>query len=91
MYTLKYSRKFQKGAKQCKKEGKDMEELRTVLSLLKESGTLPEAYKPHLLRNEYAGFWEAHIEDDWLIIWRKKESELVLLLTAIGSHKQLFD
>jgi len=91
MYILRYSSKFQKGAKQCKKDGKDMQELKTVLGLLQENGTLPPAYKPHLLQEEYAGYWEAHIEDDWLIIWRKKDSELELLLTATGTHKQLFE
>ncbi len=90
MYTLKYSSQFRKGAKQCKKEGKDMQELKRVLGLLQETGTLPEAYLPHLLHNQYAGFWEAHIEDDWLIVWRKKESELELLLIATGTHKSLF-
>lgn len=91
MYILKYTKKFQRDAKQCKKEGRDMAELKTVLGLLKENGTLPKEFKPHLLHDEYTGYWEAHIEDDWLIIWRKKESELELLLTATGTHKQLFN
>lgn len=67
-----------------------MEELKEVLLLLRDTGTLPEAYYPHLLKEEFAGYWEAHIEDDWLIVWRIKESELELVLTATGSHQQLF-
>ena len=90
MYILKYSSRFQRGAKRCKKEGKDMRELKRVLELLRENGTLSEEYSPHILHEKYAGYWEAHIEDDWLIIWRRKESELELLLTDTGTHKQLF-
>ena len=90
MYTLRYSSRFLRDAKRCKKEGKNMEELKEVLLLLRDTGTLPDSYSPHLLREEYSGYWEAHIEDDWLIVWRTKDSDLELVLTATGSHKQLF-
>ena len=64
--------------------------LREVVELLAENGCVPECYKPHMLRDEYAGLMECHIEDDWLLIWRQDDRKLTLLLTDTGSHDYLF-
>ena len=58
--------------------------------MLKEDGALPDAYKPHMLQEEYAGFMEAHIEDDWLIVWKQNDKQLTILMTGTGTHKDLF-
>ena len=45
---------------------------------------------PHQLAGRYAGLWECHIEDDWLLIWRQDDRQLTLLLTDTGTHLDLF-
>ena len=42
------------------------------------------------LTEEFAGLWECHIEDNWLLIWKQDNKQLTLLLTDTGSHESLF-
>jgi len=51
---------------------------------------LPAKYLPHKPKGDYTGYWEAHIEPDWLIVWEVNESVLVLILNSTGSHSDLF-
>ena len=91
-YTLRYSGQFKRSYKLCKKRGYDMSQLETVLRLLAETGTLPPKYKPHILSGRnWAGYWECHIEPNWLLVWDQNDTELVLLLLDTGTHSDLFD
>lgn len=90
MYTFRTTKEFDKDVKRCKQEGRNMQLLKEVVDLLVEEGCLPEEYKPHVLHEEYAGLWECHIEDDWLLVWRQNDNKLTLLFTNTGTHKELF-
>lgn len=59
MYELSYTTRFLSAAKRCKKQGKDMGLLWEAVRLLMEEGRLPVSYCPHLLHEEYAGYWDA--------------------------------
>ena len=84
MLTPIRSSQFKRDVKRVQKRGKDMAKLRTLLSLLIEQTPLPDAYQDHLLR----GHWNAHIEPDWLLLYRVVDDELHLART--GSHSDLF-
>ena len=58
--------------------------------MLAENGILPEEFKPHQLKGRLANYWECHIEDDWLLVWKQDNKRLTLLLTDTGSHNYLF-
>lgn len=90
MYYLRYTRRFKRDLARCKKAGLDLEELWSVVEILVEKGTLPEGCNPHRLKDEYAGCWECHIDDDWLLVWRQNDERLTLLLTNTGTHQDLF-
>lgn len=90
MYTVRTTQLFDKDVKRCKQQGRNMRHLKDVVDLLEENGCVPEEYKPHMLHDKYAGLWECHIEDDWLLIWRQNDNKLTLLLTNTGSHAELF-
>ena len=45
-------------------------------------------YSDHPLRGPWSGYREAHIEPDWLLIYRVAGEELQLART--GSHSDLF-
>ena len=49
--------------------------------------------KNHNLINDkhYKDCKECHIEPDWLLIYKIKDNELILLLMATGSHSDLFE
>ena len=67
-----------------------MAKIKTAIELLAETGFLPPKYRPHRLHGNYEGCWEAHIEPDWLIVWKIEQSRLVLVLVDTGTHSDLF-
>lgn len=90
-YTIWYSGQFKRSYKLCKKRGYDMNKLEEVISILAQTGTLPAKYKPHILSGRgLAGYWECHIEPDWLLVWDQNDTELVLLLLDTGTHSDIF-
>lgn len=90
MYTIRATDEFEAALKRCKQEGRDLRIFQDALELLAEDGRLPAEYRPHLLIGEYAGCWECHLEEDWLLIWKQNNKRLTLLLTNTGTHKELF-
>ena len=68
MRTPIRGRRFERDVKRAKKRGKDMEKLKTALSLLIEGEPLPERYRDHPLKGEWTGFRDLHIEPDWLLL-----------------------
>ncbi|WP_283164717.1 type II toxin-antitoxin system YafQ family toxin [Marinobacter sp. M3C] len=59
-----------------------------MLSLLMRQTPLPEAYQDHPLRGNWKGYRDAHIEPDWLLLYRVDGEELQLART--GTHADLF-
>ena len=90
MYTLVFTSRMKRDLKLIKKRGKDISKLETVLDILLSGEGLPQKYKDHQLKGEMCKFRECHIEPDWLLIYRKEDTELILYATATGSHADLF-
>jgi mRNA interferase YafQ len=82
------STQFKKDVKKARKRGKDMDKLKALLSLLIHQTPLPEAYQDHPLRGNWKGYRDAHIEPDWLLLYRVDGEELHL--TRTGTHSDLF-
>jgi mRNA interferase YafQ len=83
------STRFKRDVKRVEKRGKDMDKLRSVLSLLIEKNLLPAAYGDHPLKGDWKGFRDLHLEPDWLLLYRVQGDELQLART--GTHADLFD
>jgi mRNA interferase YafQ len=66
-----------------------MGELKTLLTLLIEDQPLPAKYLDHPLHGELRSFREAHIEPDWLLIY-KLDGDIVRF-ERTGRHSDLFD
>ena len=90
LYNIVYSNEFKRSYKLCKKRGLKIELLDRAIKILAETGTLPANYRPHKLSGNYSGYWECHIQSDWLLIWQIFENELVLILSGTGTHADLF-
>jgi mRNA interferase YafQ len=69
MLTPVQSTQFKKDVKKARKRGKDLDKLKTLLSLLIHQTPLPEAYQDHPLRGNWEGYRDAHIEPDWLLLY----------------------
>ena len=88
MLKLNYSSKFKKDYKRCQKQGRDMQLLQNVISILSIPALLPPQNKDHALSGNYAGNRECNILSDWLLIYQIDGNELYLVRT--GTHAELF-
>ena len=89
-YTLKQSSQFKKDLKAVKFDEHKLDELQKVLEHLGHTGKVLSKYLPHPLKGQYKNCMECHIEDDFLLIWKDPEQN-VISLVRLGSHSKLFD
>ena len=89
-YVIKNTTQFKKDLKLIQKQGKNLSLLSDVIKQLADDKTLEDKYKDHALSGSFAGCRECHITPDWLLIYEKSETELILYLTRTGSHSNLF-
>ena len=75
MYTIHYTNEFLSAAKRVKRLGRNMNELWDVVRMLQADGRVPDSYSPHELHDEFAGCWECHIEEDWLLVWKQNDKK----------------
>ena len=89
-YSVDFTTQFKKDIKLAKKQGKDTDKIFEVVEKLANDEVLDAKYKDHCLTGDYKDCRECHIEPDWLLIYEKYESELILMLIRTGSHSELF-
>ncbi len=90
MYEIETTPNFERNLEQCAKRGLNMELLFDAVKILSEKGNLPVKYKQHKLKGKYKGLYECHIQDDWLLIWKKEKARMVLIMTNTGTHAERF-
>jgi len=84
-----YSGQFKRDVRQAQKRGKDMVKLKTLLTLLIDGAPLSADYMDHPLKGDWRGFRDAHIESDWLLIYKIVGN--VVRFERTGRHTDLFD
>lgn len=89
MKELRYTRQFKKDLKRFLNQPKKLEELNTVLDMLRNEVSLPKKYRLHPLSGLYTGCLECHIEGDFLLIWYDEKNDYIALF-RLGSHSELF-
>jgi mRNA interferase YafQ len=89
MRAPEYSGQFKRDVKLAQKRGKNMDKLKTLLGLLIAGVQLPEPYLDHPLKGGWRGFRDAHIEPDWLLIYKLDGD--VVRFERTGRHTDLFD
>jgi len=85
---IHYTTQFKKDYKKAKKQGKDLDKLKTVIDMLSKNQKSDSTYRDHPLAGNWKKHRDCHIEPDWLLIYRIYEDELFLERT--GSHSELF-
>ena len=83
---------FKRDYKKFKKKHYDMDKLAQVIKLIinGEKETLRTQYHDHMLKGQYAGFRELHIEKHWLLVYKVDNDQLILTLIRTGTHDDLF-
>jgi mRNA interferase YafQ len=88
--------RYEKELKLMIKRGKDLNKLDYLLEILEANINkgiehhllLPEKYCLHKLIGKYKGYWECHIEPDWLLVYYLDDE--VLRLERTGTHNDIF-
>ncbi len=89
MKDVRTTAKFRRDLKRCKKRGYDLDLLEEVLDLLREGTPLPKTYKDHMLKGEWSGCHDCHIQPDWVLIYETDDDSVTLERT--GTHADLFE
>jgi mRNA interferase YafQ len=93
MRHIESSGNFRKQLKLMLRRGKSESEIKSVIVMLAEDQALPPKYKDHQLTGNFGGFRDCHIQPDWLLIYKKQDSDDgcgILRLEATGTHSDLF-
>ena len=89
-YGVKFTSQFKKDLKHAQKQNKNIDQLYAVIETLAEGNTLEPKFKDHEPTGKYKGTRECHIEPDWLLIYEIQNDVLVLMLSRLGTHSELF-
>lgn len=79
---------FKADVKRQQRRGKDMTKLKTLITLLVNEQGIPADYEDHPLQGNWRGYRDAHIEGDWILIYRVDGEDLRLART--GTHQDIF-
>lgn len=89
-YEVKFTTQFKKDLKLSRRQGKNIDSLFAVVEALANGEPLDAKYRDHSLTGNYKGCRECHIEPDWLLVYEIFDDVLVLMLSRVGSHAELF-
>jgi len=94
MYDIDRSAKsFRRSVRAIAKRGYNLTKLENTIDLLATGKPMPVNYQDHALKGNFKGYRECHVDGagDWLLIYKKDENKLILVLTATGTHADLFE
>jgi len=89
MRVPEYSTQFHRDVKLAQRRGKKMAKLKELLATLIADQPLLPRHKDHALKNNWSGYRDAHVEPDWLLIYRIEGDAIRFERT--GTHSDLFD
>lgn len=58
--------------------------------MLSKGETLPEKYRNHPLKGDFKGYYDCHVLQDLVLIYKIEKDRLVLLLFDLETHSNLF-
>jgi mRNA interferase YafQ len=91
MRDIEFTSQFRKDFKRIKKDPTNknlVTILNPVLDLLINDETLAPNFRSHKLIGEYNGYEECHLKPDLLLIYLRRDNQLMLV--RLGSHSELF-
>lgn len=88
MFKPVYLRSFERELEKARKRGLDMSRIKTLIECLLSGKPLAAKHKNHKLKGNFVGYWECHIESDWLLVYKKDDAHIYFART--GTHSDLF-
>jgi len=91
VYTVFPSSSYKQTRKLAKKQGLDMDLLDWGIDQLAQDVPLPLDWKNHQLKGNMKRFRGCHIggAGDWLLVYEKRSTGMVLYLLGTGSHAEI--
>ena len=89
-YIITPTGQFKKDLKLAKKRGLLLNDLYAILDKLAADEPLPDNCRNHLLHGDYNGYWECHINPDWLLLYEKDTEIRIISLYRTGTHSDIF-
>jgi mRNA interferase YafQ len=86
-----FTKPFKRDYKLMERRNKNIQEIDTVMGIIKREIPLPPVYKEHPLSGKYKGALECHIEPDWLLIYKVDDGNKTVVFHRTGIHVDLFD
>jgi mRNA interferase YafQ len=80
---------FERDLKRLEKKKADKSKLIEVIKDLANNKILAPKYKDHQLQGYLKEFRECHIENDWLLMYKKEKTQLILMLVRTGTHDDI--
>lgn len=87
MLNIVFGNAFKRDYKRLTKRGYDIQLLDSVMGLLASGAQLDEKYNDHLLKGDWKGYRECHIEPDWIFIYKRDDVSLYCART--GTHSDI--
>ena len=96
MLELTKTNLYKKELKLMLKRGRDGKKMFDIITMILDNANqgvehhllLPEKYCLHKLIGKYKGYWECHIEPDWLLVYYLDDE--LLRLERTGTHNDIF-
>ncbi len=88
MRTFSRTSQFKRDVKLAGKRGRKLDKLREIIDLLIDGAELPQRYRDHPLRGNFAGSRDCHVEPDWILIYTIEGNHVRFERT--GTHSDLF-
>lgn len=86
---IKFTKQFKKSRKKLLFSGNfNTNLLDDIIYKIANKEELPTKQHDHVLKGNWNGYRECHIESDLLLIYKHEDGELIL--TDIGTHSELF-
>ncbi len=85
-----YTKTFEKEIAKAQKRGLDMKKIKAVIEDLIHERPLSPKHRNHKLSGDFVGYWECHIEPDWLLIYKKDAKNIYIYFVRTGTHSDLF-
>ena len=91
MYIVDSTQAYRKAYKRISKHKEfNRQLLEEIVNTLARGESLPVKYRDHQLTGELKDRRECHIKHNLLLVYRKRDDVLVLLLINLGSHDEVF-
>lgn len=88
MLRIERTNQFRKDYKLALRRGKKPERIESIIDTLAKQQPLAPRHRPHKLTGDLEGYWECHIEPDYLMLYEYVED--AIFLVRLGTHSDLF-